>query len=119
MPAATAQAALAASLGGATAARGGALLGFGRIVGDGVLNLYIQDLIVAPEARRAGLGGALLSVLTGEAERIAGGAPALLGLFAAEGREAFYARQGFTSRPAPGYGAAMQRWIAFSRLGAP
>lgn len=101
----TAQAALDGSLAFATAHAGGAVVGFARLVGDGALNAYVHDLIVAPEWRGRGLGGRLLPA-------VAAAAPpgSMIGLFAAGGREAFYARHAFAARPSPGYGPGMMRW---------
>ena len=38
-------------------------VGMGRLVGDGAVICYIQDLIVIPEAQAAGIGGQLVDML--------------------------------------------------------
>ena len=43
--------------------RGGRLLGLARAVGDGASILYVQDILVAPEYQRAGIGSGLLKRL--------------------------------------------------------
>ncbi|GGL73957.1 GNAT family N-acetyltransferase [Glutamicibacter protophormiae] len=53
------EAAIAASLSVATARAAGRLVGLARIVGDGLTIAYLQDLLVAPEYQRAGVGSEL------------------------------------------------------------
>ncbi len=69
----------------------GSAVGMGRIVGDGAIYFYIQDVLVVPEYQKRGIGTALLEALMGWLEE---GAPAqaFIGLFAAPGTEAFYRR---------------------------
>jgi ribosomal protein S18 acetylase RimI-like enzyme len=82
------------------------LIGMGRVIGDGALVYYIQDVIVLPEYQRQGIGTQLM-------ERIMAylGARALpnavIGLMAASGKEAFYERYGFTRRPSERLGCGM------------
>lgn len=106
--------ALAGSQFGALARVDGAIIGFGRVVGDGALNFYVQDLIVDPDWRGRGVGARLLDALV---ERIEGaaGPGATIALFAAEGREGFYEARGFRRRPSPGYGPAMMRLLTGAR----
>ena len=102
----TAQASLAAGLINVCAYEGDTLAGFGRVVGDGVLYFYIQDLIVAPSYRRQGLGSQLLKRLLSEIKNTA--APgASIALMAAHGKEDFYKPFGFIARPNDIYGAGM------------
>lgn len=106
--------ALVGSQFGVVARHEGRIIGFGRVVGDGALNVYVQDLIVDPGWRGRGVGGRILAALI---ERIEGshGPGAMIGLFAAEGREGFYEAHGFTRRPSSGYGPAMMRMIGGAR----
>lgn len=53
------EAAIAASLSVVTARATGRLVGLARIVGDGLTIAYLQDLLVAPEHQRAGVGSEL------------------------------------------------------------
>jgi ribosomal protein S18 acetylase RimI-like enzyme len=46
--------------------RGDELVGFARTVTDGVLRAYVEDVIVAPELRHAGIGHALVERLMQE-----------------------------------------------------
>jgi ribosomal protein S18 acetylase RimI-like enzyme len=83
-------------------------VGCGRMVGDGGIYFYIQDIIVLPEYQGSGLGrlimDKIMDYLRGRAER-----GAFVGLMAAKGVAEFYERYGFKVRPegAPGMG---MRW---------
>jgi len=98
--------ALKASLDGAIAVSGDQTIGMARLVGDGILNVYIQDVIVAQAFQSQGIGQAMISALI---ESLSQTCPpnCLIGLFAAEGQDAFYTRFGFKARPHSGYGPGM------------
>jgi ribosomal protein S18 acetylase RimI-like enzyme len=69
-----------------------------RLVGDGGIYYYIQDLIVRPEHQGKGLGDALMEevwLYLGEHARPS----TFVGLMTAEGKAGFYERWGFTVRP--------------------
>lgn len=90
----------------------GKLVGMGRIVGDGAVICYIQDLIVLPEYHGRGIGNALMmhlknyvSSLTTEGERM------MLALMCAKGREGFYEKNGFIPRPTDSLGPGMIIYI--------
>lgn len=53
-------AAVAASLATVTARLDGRLVGLARVVGDGLTIIYVQDILVAPQLQRAGVGRELL-----------------------------------------------------------
>ncbi len=79
----------------------GRLVGFGRIISDGVLYALICDLIVNPDCQGKGIGSTLLNKLI---ERCRLQNIRVIWLFAARGRSAFYKKFGFLERPtdAPG-----------------
>ncbi|MFF1572660.1 GNAT family N-acetyltransferase [Leifsonia sp. NPDC058292] len=58
--------ALAGSTALATARDGGRLVGLARVVTDGASILYLQDVLVAPDAQRTGLGRRLVTALLDE-----------------------------------------------------
>lgn len=94
------------SLFGAVAVRGSRTIGMVRIVGDGVLNLYIQDVIVADAFRGQGIGKSLVqTAIQWMQETIQPSAS--IGLMAADGQAAFYETFGFLSRPLPRFGPGM------------
>ncbi len=77
------------------------LVGFGRIISDGVLYALICDLIVDPACQGKGIGSILLNKLI---EHCHLQDIRVIWLFAAKGKSAFYKRFGFLERPvdAPG-----------------
>ena len=95
--------ALGTGLFAATALRKGTAVGCVRVVGDGALYFYIQDLIVLPEHRGQGIGTRLMDwVMTWLEEHARPNS--FVGLMASADHAGFYLRYGFTPRPdnAPG-----------------
>lgn len=86
------------------------IVGSARVVGDGRSVFYIQDVIVRPEHQGQGIGRAMMEKVM---DYIASAAcqGAVVGLMAAVGREPFYERFGFHTRPNEREGAGMlQFW---------
>ena len=84
------------------------LIGIGRIIGDGALIWYIQDVIVLPEYQGKGIGTAIMNYLIEYAklnsipnERFT------VGLMSAKGKEIFYEKLGFRLRPNENEGSGM------------
>ena len=79
----------------------GCLVGFGRVISDGVLYALVCDLIVNPNCQGQGIGSALLAKLI---EHCRSKGIRVIWLFAAKGKSPFYAKFGFQERPtdAPG-----------------
>ncbi len=77
------------------------LVGFGRIISDGVLYALICDLIVKPSYQGQGIGSTLLNklIVRCRAQQIR-----VIWLFSAKGKSSFYKNFGFVERPtdAPG-----------------
>jgi len=87
----------------------GGVAGCARVVGDGGIYFYVQDLIVTPSLQGQGLGDLLLDEVLGYLECIA--APgATVGLIAAEGKAGFYTRRGWVPRPADCPGMTLS-WV--------
>ena len=84
----------------------GEVIGCGRIVGDGGIYFYLQDIVVLPEFQGRGLGrrimDAVMSYLQARAR-----AGAFIGLMAARGVSGFYEKYGFAQRPTEQYGPGM------------
>lgn len=106
-----ARAALAASLGGAVATLEGETVAMARLVGDGILNVYIQDVIVKERHRNTGIGQTLMIALINYISE-AFPEDCLIGLFAAEGQDGFYSRFSFRSRPEIGFGPGMHATVS-------
>jgi len=74
------------------------VIGCGRVVGDGGIYFYIQDIIVLPEHQKLGLGKLIMDAVMGYISSRAG-SNSFLGLMAAEGVADFYTPYGFVERP--------------------
>ena len=86
------------------------LVGMGRVVGDGVLYFYIQDVVVAPGQQGRGIGRMLMEAI----EHYLAGATrpgATVGLLAAQGKEGFYRRYGYLERSGDPLGKGMCRFV--------
>jgi GNAT superfamily N-acetyltransferase len=72
-------------------------VGCGRMVGDGGMYFYVQDVIVLPEHQGRGLGMLIMDAVMAYLERTARPG-AFVGLMAATGVAPFYERYGFARR---------------------
>jgi len=73
-------------------------IGCGRVVGDGGIYFYIQDIIVLPEYQGRGIGKRIMdAVMEYLREHAVPGS--FIGLMAATGVSGFYERYGFVTRP--------------------
>jgi len=93
----TAAIALANSLFCVVACNDSETIGTGRIIGDGALFFYIQDVIVHPSAQGLGIGGKIMSELM-DWVQLHAPTGATIGLFAADGKGPFYEKYGFEAR---------------------
>ena len=77
------------------------LIGFGRVVSDGIVYATIYDVIVKPEFQNQGIGSVIVKTLIAKCTSMN---IRSIHLFAAKGTAAFYTNIGFVSRPqdAPG-----------------
>ena len=76
----------------------GRVVGCGRVVGDGGLYFYLQDVIVLPAFQGQGLGRRIMQPILAYLDQHAR-AGAFVGLMAAQGVSDFYAQFGFAVRP--------------------
>ena len=86
------------------------LIGMGRIVGDGAMYFYIQDVIVDPSYQGTGVGSVLMDHIENYLS-VATQKGATIGLLAAKGKEAFYIRYGYMLRPSNTLGHGMCRFV--------
>lgn len=107
-----AQKALKNSLYILTAYEDGKAVGMGRIVGDGAVICYVQDLIVVPDKQRDGIGGIILEGLKNFVKQEGvPGTTMMFDLMCARGREPFYKKHGFLSRPTENLGPGMIQYL--------
>jgi GNAT superfamily N-acetyltransferase len=88
------------------------LVGMGRLVGDGAVICYIQDLVVIPECQGRGVGSVIIEGLKQYAEGLRqDDTTMMLCLMCAKGREPFYLKHGFTARPTQDLGPGMIQYL--------
>lgn len=87
-------------------------VGMGRVVGDGAVVCYIQDLIILPEYQGHGIGSMVIARLIEYVESITQeGTEMMLCLMCAKGREGFYKKHDFMARPTENLGPGMIQYI--------
>lgn len=87
-------------------------IGMGRLVGDGAVICYVQDLVIHPDAQYMGIGAQILNMLIAYTEGLRlEGTEMMLDLMCAKGREQFYERFGFIARPTEQLGPGMIQYL--------
>lgn len=105
--------ALECSLCVAGAYDGDRLIGMGRIVGDGAVICYVQDLIVEPGYQGKGIGSMLLNYLIEYVDNLRDeDSQMMMCLMCAKGREEFYKKHGFVARPTDSLGPGMIQYLS-------
>ncbi len=74
------------------------LVGMGRVIGDGAMYFYIQDVIVLPKYRGKGVGEIIMQAIEGFLKKTAK-RNAFIGLMAAKNVSEFYRKFGYQERP--------------------
>lgn len=88
-------------------------VGMARIVGDGAVICYVQDLIVIPEYQGKGVGQMIMESLIDYVRELKlPGTQIMLDLMCAVGREDFYKKYGFIARPTEKLGPGMIMYIS-------
>ncbi|MCR4715617.1 MAG: GNAT family N-acetyltransferase [Lachnospiraceae bacterium] len=84
----------------------------GRVVGDGAVICYVQDLVVRPECQGKGYGSTVLEDLKSYVESLREpGTVMMFSLMCAKGREQFYEKHGFIARPTDKLGPGMIQYL--------
>jgi len=86
------------------------LIAMARVVGDGALFFYLQDVVVDPEYQNSGVGHTLMESVENYLAKIAESG-ATIGLFAAVGNEDFYSRYGYVRRDGAELGFGMCKFV--------
>lgn len=75
----------------------GKVVGMGRLVGDGAMYWYLQEIIVLPEYQGKGIGKSIVNRLIEHIRSTAiPGTKVSIGLTAVKGKEPFYEKFGFS-----------------------
>ena len=84
------------------------IIGFGRLIGDGICFLYIHDVMVAPEYQNKKIGTQIMNKLINQINQIKLENPYVrVYLGASKGKEEFYKKFGFVTREEVGLGKGM------------
>ncbi|SFB79825.1 GNAT family N-acetyltransferase [Pseudoalteromonas denitrificans] len=86
------------------------LIAMGRIVGDGYMYFYVQDIIVDPYYQGLGLGKVIMQYIETYLSKEAGKG-ATIGLLAAKDKEGFYKSFGYIERSGKPLGRGMCKFI--------
>lgn len=84
------------------------IIGFGRLIGDGICFIYIHDIMVIPEYQSRGIGTMIMNKLFEQIKLIQNSNPSLrVYLGASKGKEGFYKKFGFATREEANLGPGM------------
>lgn len=85
----------------------GEVVGMRRLVGDGAMYWYLQDIIILPEYQGKGIGRSIVERLLEHIKNTAvPGTKIEIGLTAVSGKEPFYEKFGFSIIP-----TGMKKWM--------
>ena len=95
--------ALQSTLYAVVAVEGDSPVGMARVVGDGAMAFYVQDVVVLPNFQRQGIGTALMGAVMSYFQRVTP-RQSSLGLFTGRNLAGFYGRHGFEGPDTSLYG---------------
>lgn len=88
----------------------GVLVAMGRVVGDGIMYFYVQDVVVEPSYQGFGLGKRVMNEIENYLQQVATKG-ATIGLLAAKEKEGFYQQFGYLKRDGQSLGLGMCKFI--------
>jgi GNAT superfamily N-acetyltransferase len=80
------------------------LIGFGRIISNGIYQTFICDVMVHPEYQKQGIGEKVMKTLL---KKCGEEGIKWVQLFCAKGKQGFYKKPGFDSRESEGPGMSL------------
>lgn len=84
------------------------IIGYGRLIGDGIVFIFIRDVMVAPEYQSKNIGTNIMNKLLKKINEIKQENPYVrVYLGASKGKEDFYRKFGFITRSEAGLGEEM------------
>ena len=87
-------------------------IGIGRVIWDHGYVMYIADIIVIPEYQGNGLGRVIMEqVMDFIHEQLKPRYKFMVSLCSAKGKDEFYKKFGFVSRPNDDFGPGMHQWF--------
>ena len=90
----------------------GNVIALARVLTDHGYVIYIADVIVHPDFQGQGLGRALMNnVMDFIKSQLKPGYKKMVSLMAAQGKEEFYKKFGFFTRPDETHGCGMSQWL--------
>ena len=90
----------------------GQVIALARVITDFGYVVYIADVIVRPEYQGQGLGRRLMNDIMAYIKgQLKPGYKKMVSLMAAQGKEEFYKKFGFVTRPNDMYGCGMCQWV--------
>ena len=90
----------------------GKVIALARVITDFGYVVYIADVIVRPDYQGQGLGRQLMNNIMDYIKgQLKPGYKKMVSLMAAQGKEEFYKKFGFVTRPNDMYGCGMCQWI--------
>ena len=93
-----------------TVRKNSALVAMGRVIGDGAMFFYVQDVVVDPDCQGQGLGKLIMEhierYLANTAQK-----GATIGLLASQGKELFYEKYGYVARNGEQLGLGMCKFV--------
>lgn len=85
-----------------------ALIGMARLLGDKAMSFYIKDFVILPEKQAKGNGRVLMNTIVNTIKNeLSNGYKVSLELISSKGKEGFYKKFGFETRPSGSDGAGM------------